>query len=103
MAPTTPPQMLGEATPDPPNPRRHHGGLEEIGGGAGWPRRAAAEVARPGHPTRAGVRGPRSPLVHHADDHGHDRDEINIVAPTLTIMFSKTMLPGWIRAAQKRS
>ncbi len=63
-----------------------------------------AEAARPGHPTRAGVRGPRSPLVDHADDHVLDQDNVNnIVAPTLNNTLSKTVLPGRIRAVQSRS
>ena len=63
-----------------------------------------AEAARPGHPTRAGVRGPRSPLVDHAEDHVLDQDDINnIVATTLNNTLSEIVLPGRIRAAQKQS
>ena len=44
------------------------------------------------------------PLVDHHGDHVLDQDDINtIVAPTLTGTVSKTVLPGRIRAAQKRS
>ncbi|WP_449255763.1 hypothetical protein [Bosea sp. (in: a-proteobacteria)] len=64
----------------------------------------AAEAARPDHPARAGGRDARSPLVNHADDHDLDRDNINnIVVPALNCTLSKTVLLGWIRAAQKRS
>ena len=72
-----PPQMLAGGTPDPPIPRR----------------------CPAGHPTRAGVRGPRSPLVDHAEAHVIDQE--NIVALTSNSTLSKTMLPGRIRAVQK--
>jgi hypothetical protein len=47
------------------------------------------------------VRGPRSPLVDHAEDHVIDQD--NTVALTSNGTLPKTVLSGRIRNVRKRS
>jgi len=50
------------------------------------------------------VRGPRSPLVDHAEDHVLDQDNVNnIVVPTLNSTLSKIVHSGRIRSVRKRS
>ena len=72
-----------------------------IGGGADGPRSRRGRSCPAGHPTRAGVRAPRSPLVDYAEDHVIDQD--NVVALTSNSTLAKTVLLGRIRAVQNRS